>query len=49
MTKYKKVIFSFIFGFIITLCIGAYAATTLSSKNVYYDNSTSGSTKTNFF
>jgi len=38
---------AFVLGAIVFSVIGAYAATTLSSSSVYYDNSTSGGTSTN--
>ena len=38
---------AFVLGAIVFAMISAYAATTLSSKNVYYDNSKSGGTSTN--
>ena len=50
MKKYKN-IFGIICGFatgtIISALTATYAATTLSSKNVYYDNSTSGGSSSN--
>ena len=50
MKKCKNVfgtIFGFTIGTIIASITATYAATTLSSKNVYYDNSNSGGSSTN--
>ena len=38
---------AFVLGAIVFIVIGAYAASTLSSSSVYYDNSTSGGSSTN--
>ena len=42
-----KIVLAFIIGGIVFGTIGAYAATTLLSQSVYYNNSTSGATSTN--
>ena len=50
MKKYKNIfgtICGFAIGTIIASITATYAATTLSSKNVYYDNTTSGGSSTN--
>ena len=46
----KKVVthsIAFVLGIIVCTVVGVYAASTLSSSSVYYDNSTSGGTSTN--
>ena len=45
--KNKKNIICFLLGGVVFGTIGVYAATTLLSQSVYYDNSTSGATSTN--
>ena len=42
-----KIVLAFIIGGIVFGTIGVYAATTLLSQSVYYNNSTSGATSTN--
>ena len=45
--KNKKNIICFLLGGVVFGTIGVYAATTLLSQSVYYNNSTSGATSTN--
>ena len=45
--KNKKNIICFLLGGVVFGTIGVYAATTLLSQSVYYNNSTSGRTSTN--
>lgn len=47
LKKIKLHTIALLLGAIVFAMVGVRAATTLSSKSVYYDNSTSGSTKTN--
>ena len=39
-------LFGFMFGIVVASSIGVFAATTLASRSVYYDNSTSGGSST---
>ena len=45
--KNKKSIIYFLLGGVVFGTVGVYAATTLLSQSVYYNNSTSGATSTN--